>query len=87
MKQFTVANVIFVDKKYIVNVHIKNVHEKQRDYKCQICGKDFGLKQILERHLKIVHEKRRDYKCNYCSKEFSRKAYKEKHERNIHNIM
>ena len=65
------------------------MHEKQRDYKCNSCGKDFGEKGNLNKHIKWVHkkERRKKYKCNYCSKEFSRKESKEKHERKVHNIM
>ena len=44
------------------------MHEKRRDYKCEICGKSFALKHPLNRHIKTVHGKQRDYKCENCGK-------------------
>ena len=63
------------------------MHEKQKDYKCDICGKEFGLKATLRDHIASMHKKKRKYKCDYCSKKFPRKECKEKHEKRIHNIM
>ena len=34
--------------------------EKIKDFKCESCGKNFGLKRRLNRHVKIVHQKKVD---------------------------
>ena len=47
-----------VNRKQDLNRQIKT--EEQRIYKCEICGKDFGLKDYLNKHIKTVHEKKRD---------------------------
>ena len=41
--------------------HIKTVHEKQKDLKCEFCDKSFGQKGQLNVHIKTVHEKLNSY--------------------------
>ena len=36
-----------------LNRHIKIVHERQRDYNCDICDKSFGYKNDLNKHIEI----------------------------------
>ena len=36
--------------------HITNVHEGQRNFKCDLCGKYFGRKQDLKKHKTNVHD-------------------------------
>ena len=61
--------VSFLDKKISQSTY-KTVHDKQKNYKCEICGKKFGLKTNLNTHVKTVHEKQRNYKCKLCGKGF-----------------
>jgi hypothetical protein len=35
--------------------HIKTVHEKKKEYKCEMCHEMFSLKNVLTNHIKIVH--------------------------------
>ena len=62
MRDCKCAN-FFGQKLHLID-HIKTVHENQRDYNCQICGRSFRLKLNLNRHVKTVHEKQRDWKCD-----------------------
>ena len=43
------------------------VHEGQKPYVCDACGKAFGMKQGLKEHYIIVHEKNGKLKCHQCN--------------------
>ena len=47
--------------------HVKNLHEKKTDYKCEKCGKKYFKAQALARHRKLAHQAP-NYKCNNCGK-------------------
>ena len=36
--------------------HIKTVHEKIKEHKCEMCHQKFSLKNILTNHIKIIHD-------------------------------
>ena len=46
-----------------LNIHIKRIHEGQRNYKCDSCGKSFPESGKLKKHIKTIHEGQRNYKC------------------------
>jgi hypothetical protein len=39
--------------------HIKTVHEKKKEHKCEMCHQKFSLKNDLTNHIKIIHEGQR----------------------------
>ena len=47
------------------------IHEEQRNYKCDSCGKSLTQSQNLKRHIKIIHEWKRNYICDSCEKSFT----------------
>ena len=65
--------------------HIRTVHDKQKDHKCDLCGKEYFAKKRLNEHIKRDHDKIRDEKCNQCGKFFFTKELLKSHVRNIHS--
>ena len=54
-----------------MNNHIKKIHEQQRNFKCNSCGKSFSESANLKRHIKNIHEGQRNSKCDSCEKTFT----------------
>ena len=48
----------------------KELPKNKKDFKCEICGKNFSRHEVLKRHIKIIHEGIKDFKCNQCHKTF-----------------
>ena len=53
--------------KYLLNHHIKKIHEKISSFSCDICSNGFGYKRHLKRHLKDVHENAISFVCDVCN--------------------
>ena len=64
--------------------HIKAVHEKVKDYKCQVCSFASFHSYGLKLHIKSVHEKKRDFPCKICSHTSSYAGNLKKHVRAVH---
>ena len=47
-------NSIWIEKTLVV--HLRMVHEKRRDFECEQCLKQFGIKNNLTKHIRMVHE-------------------------------
>ena len=54
--------------------HVRVVHEKQKDFVCELCDKSFASNANLKQHLDAVHEKLRPFKCEYCDADFGSKG-------------
>ena len=63
--------------------HDKVVHQKIKDYKCEICPKTFGNSHNLNRHVESVHGKKQ-IPCKLCSKTFKMESYLDIHMKIIH---
>ncbi|XP_055599588.1 zinc finger protein weckle-like [Uranotaenia lowii] len=77
----------YCDKKFskLVNVyaHIKAVHNKERLYVCEECGKALVTKGALKEH-KLTHSDDQPFQCSCCSKSFKNLARLKIHE-DTHN--
>ncbi|XP_063380556.1 zinc finger protein 98-like [Cydia fagiglandana] len=69
--------------KHYVLTHIRQVHEKERNYQCEFCSKAFFSKALLNEHLRI-HTYERPYKCEDCGRAFTGSSAWKKH-RLIHS--
>ena len=60
-----------------LKIHVNAIHNRQRDYACDICGKCFTRSRTLTTHRKI-HDYIKQFECIYCCS-----AYRDK--RNLVN--
>ena len=63
-----------------LNRHIKTFHEKQKQFSCKFCMKQFGFKNNMIRHEMILHST----KCEYCEKGFVKKYDLQDHIKESH---
>uniref|UniRef100_A0A8D8TSE2 PR domain zinc finger protein 5 n=1 Tax=Cacopsylla melanoneura TaxID=428564 RepID=A0A8D8TSE2_9HEMI len=64
--------------------HIDEIHNKEKDFACQLCNKLFIRNNYLMKHIRVVHEKVRNHKCNECARTFSFPAGLSEHIRTHH---
>ena len=69
---------------YTLKIHIKTVHEGERNYLCVTCGKTFGSSTHLNGHAKSVHLGEKKQKCTVCSKRFVNPADLKFHVKTMH---
>ena len=62
------CNTLFSQKMSLQN-HVKRVHRDERNYPCDICGKEFKNAGALRDH-KMIHSGIRPYKCVKCGHGF-----------------
>ena len=62
-----------------LNVHIKMIHDKIKDFECPNCDSKFSTKGSLTRHIKQVHDKIKDFECPKCNSKFSTKGHLTRH--------
>ena len=62
-----------------LKIHIRTVHEGERNFPCHKCNKPFWHPWHRRRHIQSVHEKLKPIKCDICGKSFSEAGYLKKH--------
>jgi KRAB domain-containing zinc finger protein len=55
------------------------IAEKEREYTCEICSKEFRRYDHLKRHVLIHTGENKKYACPVCSKDFGRKSHLDRH--------
>ena len=64
---------------------LKILHEEQKNYKCESCGKSYTESGSLKKHIKIIHKGKRNYKCDSCGKSFTQSGSLKNHIKTIHD--
>ena len=72
-----------VVKQYL-NAHIKHIHDKIKDYKCDTCDSSFAKSDVLQAHISAIHKKEKNHKCKQCGKSFGLYVNLRRHEKSIH---
>merc|ERR1712226_466520 len=71
-------------QKYLLQRHVKFVHDKIRPFKCTKCEMSFGQKAHLSSHNRSIHDKLRPFNCEFCPHSASEKGNLDKHIRAVH---
>ena len=68
-----------------LQVHIKRIHDKIKDFECDKCEYKCSNSCDLNIHIKRVHLKIKDFKCDKCDVTFSENGNLQKHIKAVHN--
>ena len=68
-----------------LRLHIKNVHNKERNYCCKHCGKRVAAQYALNRHIEVHHsDGAQPYSCDLCGRRFPGKQFVRNHLKRVH---
>ena len=59
--------------------HVKNVHDRRKDFLCSLCGHTFSEKHHLNQHVVYLHERRKAVACPICDRKFTVKSNCKRH--------
>ena len=62
-----------------LKTHIKIVHDKTKDFKCETCEFKTSTNGNLKKHIKMVHDKIKDFKCDRCEYETAHSGHLNRH--------
>ena len=63
-----------------VNQHVATVHEKKKQFKCDICTVNFRQKGSLNIHIATIHEGKKKFQCAICNANFGQNGILNNHE-------
>ena len=65
--------------------HIKAMHDKIKDFKCDKCKYACSDEYALKKHIKHIHDKIKDFKCDKCKYECSTNRDLKRHKKKVHD--
>ena len=65
--------------------HVKDIHDKIKDYNCDKCSFACSQKSSLNLHIKAIHERIKDFKCEQCEYAFPSSSKLARHVKGIHD--
>ena len=68
----------------LLKLHVRTVHEKERNFQCDTCGMKFTAKGACQKHMKAIHAKEYDFKCEHCFQAFLEPAVLKRHVARVH---
>ncbi len=71
----------------LLNKHVRERHEKPRDFPCEHCSFATFSQSRLNSHIRQIHDKVRRHKCPTCEKPFSLLSHVANHMLKEHNIV
>lgn len=84
-REFQCDHCAYISKtKYNLTAHIRNVHMKQKTFKCPICDKIFNYKNSYIYHQRH-HTGERPYQCYLCGVVYSTSSKLSKHMKGTHS--
>ena len=60
------------------------VHEKRKQFECQVCSHQFARKHHLSKHILAVHAKVKPYGCQQCDQSFLQRHHLGAHIMSVH---
>lgn len=65
--------------------HVKQVHDKIKDFVCDKCDYKCSRNMDLQKHIKQVHDKIKDFECNKCDATFGGNSNLQTHIKAVHD--
>ena len=69
--------------------HVRGVHEKEKQFQCDICEMSFISSSTLRNHFNIFHSTvpiiKKKYPCKSCGKNLSTEANMIRHVKSVHD--
>ena len=72
------------NNKYLMNSHIRKIHENIRNFPCPHCPKRFRASIPLREHVNNVHLNIKAYQCDHCGSTFRNRGQLKEHLQIIH---
>ena len=60
------------------------MHERKKEFKCEVCNYEGCLKSLLDKHIASAHENLKGFRCELCNQQFTNKSNLKAHVEAVH---